>query len=99
MATNLSLDQVLSRLFQDDPYEFGLSDSDSSEDEGDGKAGDREMQVEEISALNREVGGSGVSRLSENDLEEEGLEMDSIQENTSGKVASFVSSSKAALHS
>ena len=95
MATNLSLDQVLSRLFQDDPYEFGLSDSDSSEDEGDEMAaysGDREMQVEEISALSREVGGSGVSRLSENDLEEEGLEMDSIQENTSGKIASFVSS-------
>ena len=95
MATNLSLDQVLSRLFQDDPYEFGLSDSDSSEDEGDGMAaysGDREMQVEEISALSREVGGSSVSRLSENDLEEEGLEMDSIQENTSGKIASFVSS-------
>ena len=91
MTTNLSLDQVLSRLFQDDPYEFGLSDSDSSEDEGDGTAaysGDREMQVEEISALSREVGGSGVSRLSEN----EGLEMDSIQENTSGKIASFFSS-------
>ena len=92
MANKLSLDQVRCSLFQDDPEEFGLSDGDTSEEEGGGLAaysGNIEIETEEISGLSREVGGSRVSRFSGSDEDEEGLcsssEVDSTLDDTSGK--------------